>query len=390
MIYKDIRGELHSLKNIPFNAKETLISINEKNVFRGFHLSKFAKFIYIIEGEIIDYYIDIENNKINKKELKKGDSLYIPANYAHGFYCNEKSIIMYNLEENYKEELNINIYYNTPEFNLNLNIDPIISEKDNNAYYYKKYKYLILGSNGYLGSHLIKYLNKDEYLCVNTRLNNINEIKRHIEKSRANYVICAAGISGRPTIEWCETNKKETYETNYLNLLELMRITNECNVHLTILGSGLVYNGEKENYNEEDIPNLYSNVYSKFRIYLENIIREEIYKNVLYLRILYPITFDNHPKCFLRKTKEREMKGLLNDINVCITIVPELFPKIPILLEKNKIGIYNFVNKGNINLYDMIYKKINNKKGYVLDISKLENDVGEINDISKIITSYNY
>ena len=266
MVYTDIRGELHSLKSIPFIPKETLISVNEKNVFRGLHLSPYAKYIYILDGNICDIYINFETKEFNKVTLKKGESLYIPSNYAHGFYCNEKSTLLYFLEDNYNVLYDKKIYYMTPEI-IHMGIEYdfpisglIMSKEDLNAKYYKSYEYLILGSTGYLGSNLIKYL--ENYMIIDNRLSDINGIKTHINKSDCKYVICAAGISGRPTIEWCETHEKETFETNYLDMIKLIQICDEYKKHLTIFGSGLVYNNDKTLYTENDIPNLTNKVYN--------------------------------------------------------------------------------------------------------------------------------
>ncbi len=217
MIFNDERGELHSIKKIPFTPEEVLISNNYKNVFRGLHYSPFAKFIYVSKGHIFDVYIDVENNIVNKIELKKGDCLYIPPKHAHGFYCYQETEIIYFLEKSYE---NKKIHYLTPEFKTDfhfLNEDLIISKADKNADYYKSYKYLILGN-----SYFLKYLNKNEYLCIND--DNINALKENIIKSKCEYVICFTEIINDYLIELCNNIKIHlTIITSFLSKI------NNCN-----------------------------------------------------------------------------------------------------------------------------------------------------------------
>lgn len=242
--------------------------------------------------------------------------------------------------------------------------------------------FLILGANGYLGNQTQHILQKLGYTTINSniRLNNYNELKNTIIQSQCNYVICAAGISGKPTIEWCETHKEETFQTNVLDIMHLVHLCHQLNIHLTIYGSGLIYNGDKSIYSELDTPNYYEKIYTKYRILLEHTLTTCPYNNWLYLRILYPCTFDGHHKCFYEKLKT---KPYLHDISVPLTIIPYLFQFLPILILKNTQGIFNFVNTGTIHL-----SKLNpnaniqpidqyTRGAYELDVTKLEKTLNQ-------------
>jgi 3,5-epimerase/4-reductase len=262
----------------------------------------------------------------------------------------EDSTIIYFLAEKFDPSKDRNIYWNSPDILGNWKSDIPkshlnISEKDMNASYYRQYRYIVLGANGFLGSECVKYIG-DDYLPLDTRLHDIEELRKHITKSGCKFVICAAGISGRPTTEWCEHNEKETFEVNYLNMLQLMKLCEECNVHLTIFGSGMVFTGTQDQYSEHDAPDLINKVYSRYRVELEKTIH--LFPNVLYLRILYPCSLDNNPKCFVMKMKSRTK--CVHNVDVSLTIISELFPHIPTLLNKNTTGVLNFVNKGKISL----------------------------------------
>ena len=398
----DKRGSLTSIKDIPFEVKEILILKSHENVLRGLHQSPYEKRIIVLKGKIYDFSID--PNTFEKKEviLNTGDYVDIPQGWAHGFYSYEESEILYLLENKFNEDLDKNIYWNDYSLKLQLNFpkeDLIISEKDKNSSYYNKYDYYVLGAKGFLGSHCVNILKSQGYTVFesNERFENMNIIREQIIKSRAKYVICSAGISGKPTIDWCETHEKETYDVNYLGVLDLIRMTQKLNIHCTIFGSGLIYSGNKDNYTEDDIPDYYSKVYSKWRIELEKQIL--LYNNVLYLRIIYPVTLDGNPKCFLTKIVGRANN--IHNVNVSLTIIPDLFKQISILSINNITGIFNFVNKGSINLVDLLSLYSNtlnrivinvdnnntNKRGaYKLDTTKIEHyiNVSNVNTTIKL------
>ena len=118
------------------------------------------------------------------------------------------------------------------------------------------------------------------------------------------------------------------------------------------------------------------------------------YDNVLYLRIIFPVTGDDHPKCFISKIKTWKE---IHNINIPITIVPLLFKGISKLCIDNITGIFNFVNNGTISLEylaqlyffynnDKLQAKIiystNARGNYELITSKLEKYI-TVNDVKR-------
>ena len=232
---------------------------------------------------------------------------------------------------------------------------------------------LVLGSTGFLGQQLLKFLPNS--IGSSTRLENIKE---ELEILKPTHVVSAAGISGKPTVMWCENNKDETTFVNLTQQLYLIDVCKKLNIHLTILGSGQVYDGDKF-FTEDDEPNFYTLFYSRVRIFLENVIRSVYVDDVLYLRILYPVSLDGNEKCFLEKMKKR--KNNVHNTRVSLTLIPYLFPKIQTLIEKRVTGILNFTNDDCIqlqtflNIFDekcVVSHKPSDRGECKLDVSRLK------------------
>jgi dTDP-4-dehydrorhamnose 3,5-epimerase-like enzyme/dTDP-4-dehydrorhamnose reductase len=355
-MFVDNRGYNIQLQSSP-NFAQQFISHSKKNVLRGIHCSNYAKQITVLSGSIIDYVIDMTNYTFKKYTLNTGDTLTIPKNHGHLFISLEdNTIIFYQLEGVYNELTDININYRDPYIQLDIDFDKeyIISNKDLTSNFTKPIDYILLGNTGFLGGFTAKCLktqNKN-FVIMHERLDDYETICKKLKIYKPKYVICAAGISGRPTIEWCESNPYITYKTNFLDTLHLIDTCSKLNIHITIYGSGSVYkNIDNTLYTEKDEPNNNEKVYLKYRIMLENCIKN--YKNCLYLRIQYPIAFNNNPKCFFSKMLTR--LETVNDIPVNITFLPTLIPLLfDNLIEKNINGILNFVNPGSIRLPELL------------------------------------
>ena len=354
--FVDDRGELKFINSCT-NTQQQFLSINHKNVIRGIHCSPYGKIIICLKGKIIDYIINLKERTYEKYTLSENSKVYVPANYGHMFITLEEDTqILYQLEGIYDSSKEININYRDPFLNLDIpwDVDYICSEKDIANKFVKDLDYVVLGGNGFLGAYTCKImdeLNKN-YVKLDIRLENNELLLKQLSVLKPKYLICAAGISGKPTVQWCENNKEETFLVNYTLQLELAKICKKLDIHLTIYGSGLIYSNEGF-YNEKDEPNKDDLYYSRVRIILEKDLEAgNMFTNVLYLRILYPISGDGHEKCFLTKVKTR--LNTVHDVKINSTILYDLIPNMFALVEANTTGIFNFVNPGLISIPELI------------------------------------
>jgi 3,5-epimerase/4-reductase len=379
---------------------ECTVSINKKNVFRGIHINQFDKLVTCVSGKILDIIINF--NKTDNDYFIPKYFLLDPAtdifqilvkkNYGHSFLSLEdNSILVYHFNGNFKDEETIHIHYLDPFINIKLPIDSnhlILSDKDNIKNFVTNIDYAIFGSTGFLGSNIIEKLklkNKKFIIC-SLRLQNIIEISEFLDIYKPKYVINCAGVTGSPNIFWCDEHKIETIETNVTYQLTLAKLCFDKGIHLTCFGSGGIFESDKF-YSENEEGNYKKNFYSESRIYLENIIKN--YSNVLYLRINYPISSNKSNKNLM--TKLLTYKNI-EQLELSITCIDELFIILLEMIENNENGICNFVNPGSIKLIEIleIYNKYNDKNPHVFNIvepAETNNAIGNKRSYSRLKTT---
>ena len=375
-MYKDNRGYLifpikddKYMDKVTINtSKDCTYSVNKKNVFRGLHINTFGKLITCITGNFIDIMVNMKTYEVEYYNIKRGDQIYCPANFGHGFISLEdNSVLSYHCEGYFGNEVGGLLNYKDPYLNIKLPVpdsDIIINEKDRNAPFLH-FDYFLLGSNGFIGSNILDELkNKNKkVLCLKSRMENLKEIKKLIEIYKPKYFINCAGLTGTPNTTWCNTHKSETLMTNVINQINILNLCNEYSVHCTLIGSGAIFKpgkNPKYSYNVGDL-NDDNNYYSKCRIMLEEQIKP--FKNCMLLRVNYPFSFkqksvSNNKNLVFKLLKYENIEN----ISLSVTNLDSMCPIIPLMIENNETGVYNFVNSGQLNMmdfYNIICKKFN-------------------------------
>jgi dTDP-4-dehydrorhamnose 3,5-epimerase-like enzyme/dTDP-4-dehydrorhamnose reductase len=379
--FVDDRGTLYFPIKQNFNFKQSTVSCNKKNVFRGIHINNFEKLVTCIQGKVLDIIINFDKSSPDYLKPKYYEldprtdnfQILIPKNYGHAFLSlEENTILIYHLEKEFIDIETEHVHFLDPFINIHLPInknDIIISNKDNVKKFIKPIDYIVFGSKGFLGSNIIKLLkskNKN-YITSNLRLQECDKISDLLNLYKPKYVINCAGITGIPNIFWCDEHKTETIENNITYQLTLAALCKKHNIHLTIMGSGGIFKNDKI-YTEDEKGNNFNNFYSVCRIFLEQIIQN--YDNILYLRINYPISDTLSNKNLLTKLLNY---NTIDECQISITYIDNLFPILFQMVENNETGICNFTNPGQISLAEIIdkYEKITNYKTNV----KINNDI---------------
>jgi len=222
---------------------------------------------------------------------------------------------------------------------------------------------LMYGSHGWIGNKIKHILIQEGHVVHDgaARLQEREKIEQEIIQYKPDYIINSAGIIGKPNVDWCESHRQETIRSNVLGLINLVDIAFLHNIHVTNIATGCIYTYDEKHplasgiaFTEEENPNFTESFYSKTKVLAEEIIMQ--YPNVLQLRVRLPVGQDLSPNSFIGKIIK--YKKLVNVPN-SMSVLEDLLPLVPEMLERKLLGIYNFVNPGTISHHEVIelYKK---------------------------------
>ena len=208
-------------------------------------------------------------------------------------------------------------------------------------------KVLILDEGKNLISNALKkYLTQENIrFCT---LNDITKLSNAITDNNITHVIYDYRRSYGNHIwntSYIETHLEENLKYNLYYSIQVCNICKNMNVHVTYIGEGCVFS----NSNSTE-PDLKVSNHSLMNIYTEKILNE-LYPDILYLRIRYPITADFKPNCHLMKLIS--FTNILDTDN-SITIIEDMMPIMLEMLQKQVKGIFNFFGKHYINSIETI------------------------------------
>ena len=204
-------------------------------------------------------------------------------------------------------------------------------------------KYLIFGKNGWLAQKFNKFLEDSQVSDVD--ITDLSAVRKELDEKKPEVVINAAGITGRPNIDWCEEHKLETVAGNVTGPLNILHSCEEKKIYWVHLGSGCIFQGnspDAKGWKEDDKatpPSFYS---------LTKFWADQILKNfpVLILRLRLPIDVEPNPRNLINKLLKYDK---VIDTENSITIIPDLLNAAKQLIDKRKTGVYHLTNPGTIN-----------------------------------------
>mmetsp|Transcript_26191 Transcript_26191/g.37552 ORF Transcript_26191/g.37552 Transcript_26191/m.37552 type:complete len:314 (+) Transcript_26191:82-1023(+) len=207
------------------------------------------------------------------------------------------------------------------------------------------------GITGWIGQKLADILAKDdsvELMLAKSRLEDRSAVEAELDSFAPTHVLMAAGITGRPNIDWCEDHKPDTIRTNVIGTLNIADLCYLKGIHCTIYATGCIFKyddahplGSGIGFKEEDFPNFAESFYSETKGYMEQLLK--CYSNCLVLRVRMPISDDLNHRNFV--TKIAKYERVVNIPN-SMTVLYEMLPASLYMAKAGLTGVYNFTNPG--------------------------------------------
>jgi dTDP-4-dehydrorhamnose 3,5-epimerase len=149
-VFEDERGlfletynqRVFEANGIPFEFVQDNQSWSRKGVLRGLHLQHApyaqGKLVRCITGRVLDVAVDIRPESATfgqweavELDAKRGNMLYLPEGFAHGFVALEDATFAYKCTNLYHKASEGGIRWDDPELAIDWGVThPIVSEKD--------------------------------------------------------------------------------------------------------------------------------------------------------------------------------------------------------------------------------------------------------------------
>jgi 3,5-epimerase/4-reductase len=176
-------------------------------------------------------------------------------------------------------------------------------------------------------------------------------VRAALDEHKPDAVINAAGKTGRPNVDWCETHQEETFRSNVEGALVLARQCAHRDAYLLHLASGCIFYGPSPSpggWREDDFANPKS-FYSRTK-YAADLVLSRL-PNVGIARLRMPI--DHEPGARNLITKLAKYPKVV-DVENSVTIVDDLVGVVGALVEKRASGLFHVANPGTMRHRDLL------------------------------------
>ncbi len=205
-------------------------------------------------------------------------------------------------------------------------------------------KILIIGGKGYLGRRCAEVWG-DEAVVAEDRITTVEDVLHLLDKHLPQVVLNAAGVVGKPNVDWCEDHQLETIEGNTLLPIIIAKACQERSVYLLHMGTGCIYYGyapDPKGWKESDPANP-SAMYTRAK-YAADLVLSTL-PNVGVARIRMPIDCIPAPQNLIDKLARYPKVA---DVFNSATVVEDMIAVFYKLLQARASGIFHVTNPGSI------------------------------------------
>jgi 3,5-epimerase/4-reductase len=103
--------------------------------------------------------------------------------------------------------------------------------------------FLVLGAEGWIGAKIVALLYQQNEIvhASKVRIEHRSDIEQEIEKFKPSFIFNCAGKTGRPNVDWCESNQQETIRSNVLGAANVADVAFQRGIHVSYFGTGCIY-----------------------------------------------------------------------------------------------------------------------------------------------------
>lgn len=222
-------------------------------------------------------------------------------------------------------------------------------------------KILIIGPKGYIAKRCLGEW--EDAVPADRRIETKQDVLDLLNRFEPDAVLNAAGITGKPNVDWCETHQMETIIGNTKLPILIAEGCQEKGTYLLHIGSGCIFYGdsphEDKKWREDDLGNPKEVTYSRTKWAADLVL--STLPNVGIARIRMPIDWMPSQRNMIDKLANYPK---IIDVENSVTIVDDMIKVFHALLEKKAEGIFHVTNPGTLKHREIIdlYKEFVNPK----------------------------
>ena len=226
-------------------------------------------------------------------------------------------------------------------------------------------KLLVLGGSGLIGNALLKN-SKNEFDILTTFYknhisiknvrsfqysfpNDLNNLRELLEKEKPDVLVNTMGYSN---IDFCELNKSDTEMLHVEVTEKICKLCENIGTKQIFLSSDYVFDGEKGNYSETDVPNPV-NYYGLSKLKAEQLILKNPINTVIRTSVIYD--WDYRARFFNSVIKNLQNNQEINattDVYNSVTFLDNLVESIFKVITLNQNGIFHVVDSACVNRFE--------------------------------------
>lgn len=249
-------------------------------------------------------------------------------------------------------------------------------------------KILIIGA-GWLGQRCAEVWS--DAILSDKIIKSVDDVIALLDEHKPSAVLNAAGIVGKPNVDWCETNQTATIFGNTILPLMIAEACQLKKIYLLHMGTGCIFYGESPEaggWKENDFANP-SAVYTRSK-YAADLCLSTL-PNVGIARIRMPIDESPSKANLIDKLISYER---VVDVENSVTVIPDMIMAFRSLLEQKAEGIFHVVNPGTIKHREIIsmYEELvdaNHKNEWITAVDLVSEGLAKKKRSNNILSSDN-